>query len=450
MENTAVTNMRERAMTPIETSIEAHKSNLTKNMKTFSAVMQTGGLSEIQLEQKVRSFLGNFSIVLKENPLLAMAPKPQILAAAFTTAQYNLDPNQTLQEIWYIPFQNKDGSIKVTIFIGVNGWKKLSMRMPGIKLIHTHIVYNDQDFNISLMPNIEYKDGVLWSEPKITWEQKKDVDYATSPRKAVGYLAWYLKESFDPSTGSKMIERFVIYKTVGEIKEHALKHSQSAEKIWVYDEQKGKKLPTGLTGNFIKDSAWDKDFDSMALTSLLKELCRRHIGIALKAPDECVLIAKTDMFGEIRTEQFNEEAQGQIIPLPQEPQAKQIETSPNPIPTPEPQKQIEPEYTAENAKDDLRAMSVKPKLYKKDITAFCQRVQSSSSIANSLKVALKEEAQAQLDIRANAPIKEEAQSVPISDIIETSPEHIDTVVTTGNAESTEDEYSSYSIDSYLG
>jgi hypothetical protein len=95
-------------------------------------------------------------------------------------------------------------------------------------------------------------------------------------------------------------------------------------------------------------------------------------------------------------------------------------------------------------------MSVKPKLYKKDITAFCQRVQSSSSIANSLKVALKEEAQAQLDIRANTSVKEEAQSVPISDIIETSPEHIDTVVTTGNAESTEDEYSSYSIDSYLG
>ena len=316
-------------MISIQTQQSEFKAMLTKHFKTFAAVMGNN-------EEKAKTFLGHFSMVLIKNPKIMQCDPEQVLGAAFLTAQRGLNPDQGAGEVWYIPHdrKDKDGNIigtDLVVYMGKNGLKKGAFNMPGIKSIHTRTIYKDSIFTDTPISEMKFENNAFYSLSRFSVDPNPNFNSEKDELKAIGYLAWYEKIIVDKRDNIPCIERFHIYIPYQKMYDHASKTSKSFKKKW----DKAANKYSDKDGFFDPNSAWAKFFDEMAEGVALKRLSS-IIGYNPDFSDESAYVGSVDSNGQMiieikpEVEQVESDPALLISEAKPQPQAQQIQTQPQP------------------------------------------------------------------------------------------------------------------------
>lgn len=176
-------------------------------------------------------FISSIVSAVNTNPSLKECDNSSILSGALLGEALKLSPSPQLGRFYLVPFNDKERG-KVAVFqLGYKGYLELAMRSGQYK-----------DINVIEIREGEYK-GRDKNTAKPIFEFIEDDDIRDS-KKVIGYMA-----SFELLNGFTK----TIYWTKEQMEKHANTYSQ------------GYRRKSGYT-------FWEKDFDSMAFKTLLRQL----------------------------------------------------------------------------------------------------------------------------------------------------------------------------------
>lgn len=200
------------------------------------------------LGKKAAQFTTSIVNVVSGNSMLKRCSSQSVIGAAFVAATYDLPIDSNLGFSAIVPYNNRRFNQQTKRWESVpeaqfqmmyKGFIQLAIRSGCYKKMNYSVVYQDE----------------LASYNPITGEVEFVKNFAKCKQRAegnrdaiVGYYAW-----FELNTGF----RHDLYMSTAEVKNHAIKYSQSYRKDM--DENKA-------------TSRWSTDFDSMALKTVIKRL----------------------------------------------------------------------------------------------------------------------------------------------------------------------------------
>lgn len=190
-----------------------------------------------QLKSLLGERAGHFMMaiiqVVEGTPQLQQAEPQSIINAAIASAVLNLPIEKNLGFAYIVPYNDKNKGMLAQFQMGYKGYIQLALRSGEYKYINA----------------IEIKEGEIQGYNILTGELNlkfiEDLDKRLET-KTVGYASY-----IEFNNGF----RNTLFMTVGQVKNHAEKYSQSYQ----YDLRKGYSM-----------SNWSKNFDAMALKTVLK------------------------------------------------------------------------------------------------------------------------------------------------------------------------------------
>lgn len=217
-------------------SLQVNKTNKPK----FSVAIQSEGYKNLinntlQDPKRATNFIANISTAVANNPSLQECDASTILTAGLVAESLGLSMNASLGQFHLVPFNDTKNNRKVaTPQIGYKGYLQLAMRSGNYK-------------KINVLP---IKEGELISYDPLEEEIVTNIidNGERENKKTIGYYAM-----FEYINGFKK----TLYWSKEKMVEHAKKYSQGykkdLEKGWSY-------------------TYWTKDFDSMAMKTMLRQL----------------------------------------------------------------------------------------------------------------------------------------------------------------------------------
>ena len=208
----------------------------TSQSKTGLAAVIRAKIANTLTGKRGEQFVTDVVSLVNSNPALAGCDQISLISACLQAQMLNLSLNRNLGQAWIVPFEDrKHGRTTATFQVGYKGYVQLAIRSGQYRKLNVlalkegELVHWDplnEDIEVSLIP-----DG----------EERAKTD-------TIGYYAM-----FEYINGF----RKAIYWSKERMTEHALKYSQA----YRTDKAKG-----------WKNSFWSKDFDAMAVKTMLRQL----------------------------------------------------------------------------------------------------------------------------------------------------------------------------------
>lgn len=243
--------------------------NLEK--EKFSVYMQKPAVQESLLRalgdaKLVNNFSKALVLAVTSSTNLASCTYPSIVSAALRGSALNLSSNETIGQYYIVPYNGK-----AQLQIGWKGYYQLAIRSN---------MYKTLDVS-------EIKEGELKSYNPITKEAEFEPildDEEREKKPTIGYYTWFeLKNGFKKS----------LYWPKAKMEAHAEKYSKA------YKAKKG-------------ISFWEKDFDSMAKKTMLRQLLSKYGPMS----EEMEIAMETDMSASEdlgKTKTYVDNDSGEII-----------------------------------------------------------------------------------------------------------------------------------------
>lgn len=188
------------------------------------------------LDKSASGFISSLLSLVSSNKMLQQADPKTVVAAAMTAATLKLPINPNLGFAYIVPYNNKvDGrkAVQAQFQLGYKGIIQLAMRSGQYRTINASVIHEGE------VEDIDCITGQIV-------RGKRTGDTVT------GYAAYFeLVNGFSKT----------LYMTAEDMRRHALEYSQS----YAYDVRNGKKA-----------SVWSKNFDAMALKTVLKLLISKY------------------------------------------------------------------------------------------------------------------------------------------------------------------------------
>lgn len=179
------------------------------------------------LGKRSPAFITSVLQIVSQSDLLAKADPMSVYQCAAMAATLDMPLNANIGHSYIIPFKEKSGNVKAQFIIGYKGFKQLALRTGLYKTINATDVREGEIV----------KNDKLSGEIEFNWIENEEI---RNSKAVVGYASHFALLTGFTST---------LYMTVGELKAHGKKYSQTFKKGY------------GL---------WVDDFDSMAKKTLLK------------------------------------------------------------------------------------------------------------------------------------------------------------------------------------
>ena len=232
----------------------------------FSVAISTPGYKKLIQNtlndpKRASRFIASITSAVAVNPALQECEAGTILAGALLGESLNLSPSPQLGQYYLVPFKNKakidrqgnviePETVKAQFILGYKGYIQLAIRSGYYRDIDAMPIHEGE--YLGRDPDT--------GKPKFTFLE--DADEADT-RPVVGYMAY-----FEYANGF----RKTIYWTVEKMLSHADKFSKA------FSAEAYRRIQNGEVSD--KDmwkysSFWYKDFDSMALKTLLRQLISR-------------------------------------------------------------------------------------------------------------------------------------------------------------------------------
>lgn len=194
------------------------------------------------LGKRSSAFVASVLQLASSNNMLQNADPMSVYQGAVMAATLDLPLNNNLGFAYLVPYNTRqaDGSYKVAaqFQLGYKGFIQLAQRSGQFKTISAKPVYEGQ---------IVEDDG--FEGFSFSWSGKKSEN-------VIGYAAYFsLINGFEKT----------LYMTIDDLKKHGLKFSQS------YANQKTR-----------ANSLWEKDFDAMAIKTVLKLLLSKYAPLSIE------------------------------------------------------------------------------------------------------------------------------------------------------------------------
>lgn len=200
------------------------------------------------LGKKAPQFTASIVNVVSGNTMLKKCSVASVIGAAFVAATYDLPIDSNLGFSAIVPYNNKkkneetgkwETKTEAQFQMMYKGFVQLAIRSGQYKRMNNAVVYQDEVKSYNpITGEIEFVDDFT----KCTQRAEGN------PENVVGYYAW-----FELTTGF----RHDLYMTVAEVKNHAMKYSQSYRK--------------DIDSRTTK-SIWSQNFETMALKTVIKRL----------------------------------------------------------------------------------------------------------------------------------------------------------------------------------
>lgn len=204
---------------------------------TFSMKMSSDGFQKViantlQDPKRAARFTAAITSAVSNQPALQACDAATILSAALLGESLNLSPSPQLGQYFLVPFKdNKNNRTTATFVLGYKGYIQLALRSGYYKKLNV----------------IEIKEGELKSYDPLNEVIEVEIiqdDAVRSAKKTIGYYAF-----FEYMNGFQKM----LYWSREKMESHALQYSP------------GYKAKKGYT-------FWEKDFDSMAKKTMLRQL----------------------------------------------------------------------------------------------------------------------------------------------------------------------------------
>ena len=242
------------------TLVTNNQNNLNKPIQFQAFIKSPNVLANIQstLGDATRSknFVASIITAVSNNPALSNCDGLSIVTAALQGETLKLSPSPQLGQMWIVPYSDK-----AQFQIGYKGYIQLAIRSGQYKKINV----------------LEIKEGELIKFDRINEEievRMIDDEFERENAETIGYYAM-----FEYLNGF----RKAIYWTKEKMLKHADKYSQAFSlNEMTINTRKGQKKRVSYydytAGNYKKEdewmysSYWYKDFDGMALKTMLRQL----------------------------------------------------------------------------------------------------------------------------------------------------------------------------------
>ena len=238
MENNLKQQMQVSQSQPAQTGVST--------LKRFNACISSDATQQYLqqvLREKKSSFTNNIIAVVSNNAALQECQPMSLIYAGIkaTALDLPLDPN--LGFAYIIPYKNtKKGVSEAQFQIGYKGFIQLAIRSGQFLLINV----------------TDIRDGELKGEDLLTGEMSFQRVADREQKPVIGYVAYFkLTNGFSKT----------LYMTVGEVKQHAGRYSQTYSS----------KL------DYIRNSSkWTTDFEAMAKKTVLKLLLSKYAPLSIE------------------------------------------------------------------------------------------------------------------------------------------------------------------------
>lgn len=197
-------------------------------------------------------FITSVVAASQQVPALQECDPMSVFTSAMQGQALKLSPSPVLGHFYMVPFNNRSKGVKEAQFVlGYKGYIQLAIRSGNYKKINV----------------LTLKDGELISFDPLTEEIKVDLIQDEETREETPTSGYYAM--FEYMNGF----RKAIYWNIGKMQIHADKYSP-AFSIKNYKELKetGKVIQNGKDVTWKMSSFWYKDFDGMALKTMLRQL----------------------------------------------------------------------------------------------------------------------------------------------------------------------------------
>lgn len=228
-------------------------SNSLPQKQKFSVAISTPGYQKLITNtlrdpKRASRFIASITSAVATTPALQECEASTIISGALLGESLNLSPSPQLGQYYLVPFKdNKAGVTKAQFILGYKGYIQLAIRSG---------YYKDIDA-------IPIHEGEYLGRDKRTgkpiFEFLEDADEAES-RPVVGYMAYFEYENGFTKT---------VYWSFEKMLSHA-DHYSKAFSAEAYKNIKAGKISDKDLWKY--SSFWYKDFDSMALKTLLRQL----------------------------------------------------------------------------------------------------------------------------------------------------------------------------------
>ena len=215
-------------------------NTLTKSKPKFSVAIKSEGYQSLinttlRDPKRANRFVANITSAVAVNPLLADCDAGTILSGGLLGESLNLSPSPQLGQFYLVPFNDKARGKVATFQLGWHGYVQLAIRSGYYKKLNVLPVKKGELIKFNPL------------EEEIEINLIED-DTIREQTETIGYYAF-----FEYTNGFKK----AMYWSREKMESHALKYSQGY--------RADKKNNTEYT-------FWSKDFDSMAMKTMLRQL----------------------------------------------------------------------------------------------------------------------------------------------------------------------------------
>lgn len=189
------------------------------------------------LASKANTFTASLLSLINSNDSLRACEPNTVFIAALTAASLDLPINQNLGYAYIIPYKDKSGQMVAQFQLGYRGMLQLAQRSGQFETL-----------NIT-----DIREGEITDHNRMTGELSfKWIEVDRDKKETIGYLAYF-----------KLLNGFSknLYMTVGELKSHGLKYSQTFKKGY---------------------GVWKDDFDAMAKKTVMKLLIAKYAPMSVE------------------------------------------------------------------------------------------------------------------------------------------------------------------------
>ena len=240
----------------------AVQNSLVQKKQPFSVVINSDGYKKLinntlRDPKKADRFVASIVTAVSVNPALQECESASIVSAALLGETLGLSPSPQLGHFYMVPFDNKKKGVKQATFqLGYKGYLQLAIRSGNYKRINVLAIkegelirYNplDEEIEVSLIEDEEARENA----------------------RTIGYYAM-----FEYTNGF----RKTMYWSKSKMLNHADKYSQAFSKEATNGRYPKVSYADYEAGNYDKStewlysSFWYKDFDAMALKTMLRQL----------------------------------------------------------------------------------------------------------------------------------------------------------------------------------
>jgi len=226
-------------------------SNIQQTPK-FTVALQTKGYQNLinntlKDPKRANRFIASITSAVAVNPALQECVPSSILSAALLGESLNLSPSPQLGQYYMVPFNDKNKGKVASFILGYKGYLQLAIRSGYYKKINV----------------LALKEGELISYNPLEEEIQVDLILDEGEREAKETIGYYAM--FEYQNGFKK----AMYWSINKMLVHADRYSPAFKKDAYKLLQNGK---IQEKDKWKYSSFWYKDFDAMALKTMLRQL----------------------------------------------------------------------------------------------------------------------------------------------------------------------------------